>query len=109
MRPLSDKYAYRVLWSEEDGEFVALCTEFPSLSWLAKTQERAIKGMVELVRRTLLDMAAQGETAPVPLATQRYSGVFKVRVPPSVHRSLAVQAAEDGVSLNRLVSAKLAS
>lgn len=109
MRPLSDKYAYRVLWSEEDGEFVALCAEFPSLSWLAKTQERALKGMVELVRLTLSDMVAQGEKPPVPLAMQRYSGVFKVRVPPSVHRSLAVQAAEDGVSLNRLVSAKLAS
>ena len=27
-------YTYRVLWSEEDAEFVGLCAEFPSLSWL---------------------------------------------------------------------------
>lgn len=27
-------YAYRVLWSAEDGEHVATVTEFPSLSFL---------------------------------------------------------------------------
>ncbi len=31
-----------------------------------------------------------------------------VRVPPEVHRSLAIRAAEQGVSMNRLVSARLA-
>ena len=30
-----DHYTYRVTWSPEDGEYVALCTEFPLLSWLA--------------------------------------------------------------------------
>jgi predicted HicB family RNase H-like nuclease len=43
------------------------------------------------------------------LAVKRYSGAFRVRIPPDVHRSLAVQAAEQGVSLNRLASAKLSS
>ena len=35
----NDLYSYRVQWSEEDREFVGLCTEFPSLSWLAESQE----------------------------------------------------------------------
>jgi predicted RNase H-like HicB family nuclease len=26
-----DKYTYRVTWAEEDGEYVGLCAEFPSL------------------------------------------------------------------------------
>ena len=30
-----------------------------------------------------------------------------VRVPPDVHRKLALQAAESGVSLNRIASSKL--
>jgi predicted HicB family RNase H-like nuclease len=46
---------------------------------------------------------------PVPLADRRYSGEFKVRIPPEQHRRLAIEASEQGVSLNRLVSAKLAS
>jgi len=35
-----DKYTYRVTWSEEDAEYVGLCAEFPSLSWLAQTTGR---------------------------------------------------------------------
>jgi predicted HicB family RNase H-like nuclease len=32
-----------------------------------------------------------------------------VRIPQSLHRSLALEAAEQGISLNRLASAKLAA
>jgi predicted RNase H-like HicB family nuclease len=28
----NDRFTYRVTWSEEDGEYVGLCAEFPSLS-----------------------------------------------------------------------------
>jgi hypothetical protein len=63
-----DHYTYRVTWSPEDQEHVGLCTEFPSLSWLATTPEEALSGI----------------------------------------RQLAMAAAEQGVSLNRLASAKLA-
>ncbi len=53
------------------------------------------------------DMEKTGEEIPEPLAERHFSGKFMVRVPPVVHRSLAVEAAEAGVSLNRLASAKL--
>jgi predicted HicB family RNase H-like nuclease len=53
-------------------------------------------------------MQAGGEAVPVPIADRRYSGEFKVRIPPQQHRRLAIEASEQGVSLNRLVSAKLA-
>ena len=43
------------------------------------------------------------------LAEKNYSGEFRVRIPPLVHRNLALMAAEQGVSLNRLASAKLAA
>jgi len=42
-----------------------------------------------------------------PIAGKHYSGKFLVRIPPEVHRKLAIQAAESGVSLNRLASSKL--
>ena len=48
------------------------------------------------------------ETPPPPLADRAYSGKFLVRVPPETHRALVLRAAEEGVSLNRLVSARLA-
>ncbi|MDF1482239.1 type II toxin-antitoxin system HicB family antitoxin [Extensimonas sp. H3M7-6] len=104
-----DHYTYRVTWSPEDGEYVGLCAEFPSLSWLAHTPEAALQGIRRMVAESVADMRANGEEVPVALAEKHYSGEFRVRVPPEVHRALAIQAAEQGVSLNRLASAKLAA
>lgn len=103
----NDRYSYRVIWSAEDKEYVGLCAEFPSLSWLASTPEAALKGIRKVVAEVVADLEGNGEPVPEPLATRSYSGKFVVRVPPDVHRRLSLEAAEAGVSLNRLASAKL--
>ena len=102
-----DKYTYRVTWSEEDGQYVGLCAEFPSLSWLADTQEAALAGIRDTVNQAIQDMRYTGEPVPQPMATRRYSGKFTVRIPPDIHRKLQIQAAESKISFNRLISAKL--
>ena len=104
----TDKFTYRGTWSQEDSEFVGLCAEFPSLSWLAISPEEALKGIRSVVNTSVQDMAENGEDIPKPIAIRQYSGKFMVRIPPEVHRHLATQAAESGVSLNRIASAKLA-
>jgi Uncharacterized protein encoded in hypervariable junctions of pilus gene clusters len=101
------QYAYRVIWSEEDQEFVGLCAEFPSLSWLDEDQDKALHGIVALVKDTVADMETSGETIPEPFSLQNYSGKFMIRTTPELHRQLAIQAAEAGVSLNRLVNSRL--
>lgn len=103
-----EKYTYRVIWSDKDQEHVGLCTEFPSLSHLAPTVSEAIDGIIELVRCVLVDMEKGKETPPAPLSLQRFKGNIAVRVPPERHRELVMEAAEAGVSLNRLISDKLA-
>lgn len=103
----NDRYTYRVTWSEEDHEYVGLCAEFPSLSWLASTPEAALRGIREVVGEVVADLEAKGELVPEPIATKQYSGKFLVRVPPELHRRLALEAAEAGVSLNRIASEKL--
>jgi predicted HicB family RNase H-like nuclease len=103
----NDRYAYRIIWSEEDGEYVGLCAEFPSLSWLAGSPEDALGGIRKVVAQAVSDMKKSGEVPPSPLSGRAFSGKFIVRVPPEVHRELALKAAEERVSLNRLVSAKL--
>ena len=101
-------YTYRVSWSGEDGEFLATVVEFPSLSWLDPNQGKALRGLVELVDEVVADLEAAGEPIPDPIADRRFSGRFNVRIPESLHRELALAAAEEGVSLNRLVSDRLA-
>jgi len=103
----NDRYTYRITWSDEDREYIGLCAEFPSLSWLANTPEAALNGIRNVVSEAILDMQSNNEPIPQPLAMRRYSGKFQVRIPPDIHRNLAIEAAEADISINRLVSAKL--
>ena len=102
-----DRYTYRVTWSEEDNEYVGLCAEFPSLSWLETSPEKALAGIRKVVKETVADLKKSRQPVPEPISTRAYSGKFMVRIPPEVHRMLAIKAAESGVSINRLVSSKL--
>ena len=104
---MSHHYSYRVVFSKVDGEWVGLCTEFPSLSHLAVTQVEAMQGIASLVAAVVEDMIKAGETLPEAMSDRRYSGSFVTRIPEQLHRTLAIEAAEAGISLNRLVSYKL--
>ncbi len=103
----NDRYTYRITWSEDDQEYAGLCIEFPSLSWLDENPEAALSGIRQVVADVVKDMKSNGETPPEPLASKHFSGKFMVRIPPEVHRRLTIEAAESGVSLNRLVNARL--
>jgi hypothetical protein len=68
----ADKYTYRVLWSEEDHQYVGVCTEFPSLSHLADAHNAALAGVVALVKDVLADMHTKKKESPVPMAIRRF-------------------------------------
>ena len=103
----NDRYTYRVIWSVDDNEYVGLCVEFPSLSWLASTPESALKGIRKTVANVVQDMKNNNEKIPKPIVSKKYSGKFMVRIPPQIHKILAIEAAESHISLNRLISSKL--
>ena len=65
---MTDRYPYRVTWSVDDEEYVGLCAEFPSLSWLAPTADEAFSGIRQRVADSLADMQAANDTAPEPMA-----------------------------------------
>lgn len=109
MSTKDDHYTYRITWSDNDEEFVGLCVEFPSLSWLAGTPEEALQGIRRIVAQAVADMEANGEPPPAPFSDRPFSGKLLVRIPPEVHRRLATKAAEQGISLNRLISSKLSA
>ena len=58
------RYSYSVTWSAQDGEFVGLCAEFPSLSWLDSTRDKTRSGIERLVFEVLQDMSSTGEAIP---------------------------------------------
>ena len=107
MAELIDRYTYRVFWSDEDEEYVALCAEFGLLSHLDDTPEKALTGIRDLVAHAAQLNREEGIPVPEPLSTRRYSGTITLRIPPETHRALAMDAAEAGVSMNRLATERL--
>ena len=101
------RYTYRVTWSVEDEEFVATCLELPSLSWLAGTQEDALAGLRDLAAEVVAELADSGEPVPEPLSVRSFSGKFNLRVGTQLHRRLAMEAAEEHLSLNQYVVRRL--
>jgi predicted HicB family RNase H-like nuclease len=74
---------------------------------LESSPEEALKGARQVVAQVVADLEASGGPVPEPLAIKIFSGKFMVRIPPGLHRRLVIEAAESGVSLNRLASEKL--
>ena len=107
MSEQTDRYAYRVIWSEEDEMYVGLCAEFGALSHLDDTPEKAFAGIREVVAHAVDLLREDGAPVPEPLSVRRYSGTLTLRIPPETHRALAMDAAEAGVSMNRLAVERL--
>jgi len=99
----ANKYAFNILWSEEDGEYVATCPAFPGLSALGETEEEALAEAKVALRLFIKTCEERGIPLPESESVQEYSGQFRVRLPKSLHRQAAQLAAMDGISLNQVV------
>ncbi len=103
----ASKYSYRVIWSDKDQRYLGLCSEFPSNSWSASTQEGALKGIVETIEGILNEKKEKGEKIPEPISLNTFSGRILLRTTPEIHRRLMTHANEAGVSLNRYINSLL--
>ena len=100
-------YTYRAEWSAEHGEYVGRCIELPWLSRWAPTMQKAIAGVEQAVDEYIAECEAD-DTCRRPLTERKFSGKFVVRTSPALHARLAVEAAEQNVSMNQWVVQKLA-
>jgi len=106
-RPAAEHYLYTVGWSEDDEAYVARVAEFPSLAAHGDSQEAALRSIQQVVKVVLKDMATSKEPIPQPLGKRSFSGRLNVRMPGYLHRYLAIEAAQQSVSLNQLINLKL--
>ena len=97
------------LFQDDEGDWISHLVELPHVSAFGDTPLKAIKSLKEAWNAVKESYAANNEEIPTAPAKKDYSGQFNVRVDKRVHRALAVEAAKFGVSLNALVSQKLAS
>ncbi len=96
------------MYQDDEGDYLAHFVELPSVSAFAATPEEALNELAEAWSGVRESYEKLGETVPVAPARRAYSGSFNVRIDRRVHRALAVEAAQAGVSLNALVAQRLA-
>jgi predicted HicB family RNase H-like nuclease len=107
MRNNVERYTYRLEWSGEDEAFVARCAEFPGLGAHGHTQGEALRQIKVAVSEALKWLSDEKRAAPEPLGSKKFRGHLTLRVPPAVHRELAIKAAEENVSINQLILSKI--
>jgi predicted HicB family RNase H-like nuclease len=100
-------YQYTVSWSEEDQVYVGRVAEFSSLAGHGNTLEEALQEISTAVEGSLEDLAESGEHIPVPFSSRSYSGRLNLRMSEHQHRQLAIEAQQQGVSLNQWILTKL--
>jgi predicted HicB family RNase H-like nuclease len=95
------------MWSEEDQVYVGHVAEFASLAAHGATPALALREILEVVGAVLEDLMESGEPVPQPLSKRSFSGKLNLRMPEYLHRHLALEAAQQGVSLNQWINHKL--
>jgi len=106
----SDRFdGYTVtVFLDDDGEYLAHFVEMPNVSAFAESPEQALRELETAWEGVKESYKKHGEHVPVAPARREYSGQFNVRIDRRLHRTLAMEAAKAGVSLNAIVSQKLA-
>lgn len=95
--------------SEEEGQgYLAEVPDLPGCVADGDTIEEALKE-VESAILSWVETAKQfNDPIPQPSVAMNYSGQWRIRVPKHLHAALALQAKEEGVSLNMLAATLLA-
>ena len=89
------------------GEWLAHFEELSHVSAFGNSPEEALTELKEAWEAIKESYIAHNEPIPVAPSQKEYSGQLNVRIDKSVHRALAVEAAQVGISLNVLVAQEL--
>ena len=98
------KYPFNIVWSEEDGEYLATCSSFPGLSAFGETEEEALHEAKIALELFIESYKERGLALPKPPRKQKFSGQLRLRLPKSLHERAAQMATKDGVSLNQYIT-----
>lgn len=94
-------YRMEIVADKEEGGFVVSFPDIPGCLSCGETVERAISNAEDAKREWLRAAIEDGIEIPEPDSLEGYSGQFKLRMPRSLHRSLAEHSRKEGISMNQ--------
>jgi predicted RNase H-like HicB family nuclease len=94
-------YRIEILKCEEGEGYVLHCPELPGCITCAETLEHGFKMIEDAKKCWFTACLEDGMPIPEPADTETYSGQFKLRLPKSLHKTLAERSRQEGVSMNQ--------
>lgn len=105
MKTLNDylklQYAFMMVEDQEEGGYTIYYPDLPGCITCGETADSAIKNAEDAKKEWMIAALEQGIEIPEPNSIDKYSGQFKLRIPKSLHRSLAEHSKKEGISMNQ--------
>lgn len=105
MKTLDDymqiSYRMEIVEDKQEGGFVVSFPELPGCITCGETIESAIANAMDAKKAWLETALEQGIEIQQPDNLKKYSGQFKLRIPRSLHKSLAEHSRKEGISMNQ--------
>lgn len=105
MRTIDDymslNYRMEIVEDKEEGGFVVSYPELPGCITCGETMESAIANAQDAKKAWVQAALEEGIEIHEPDSLEEYSGQFKLRIPRSLHRSLAEHSKREGISMNQ--------
>ena len=94
-------YRMEIVSDPEDGGYVVSFPELPGCLSVGETMEEAIQNAMDAKQEWFTAALEEGAEIADPQQLEQYSGQFKLRIPKSLHRRLAMEAKNEGISMNQ--------
>ena len=100
-------YIIQPINDESGNYYYARVLEFDGCQSTGETFNEAYENIKDAMRVWIETKLENGYEVPLPIGYEDFSGKFVVRIPKSLHYRLAVEAEQEGVSLNQYALYKL--
>ena len=94
-------YRMKIIPDTAEGGYVVRFPELPGCLTCADTLEEAVRNAADCKKEWLIAAMEDGIDIPEPVSEEEYSGQFKLRIPKSLHKSLAEHSKAEGISMNQ--------
>lgn len=104
---VSDHYLKIVEWSEEDRCYIGTAPGLIIGGVHGKSQNKVFADLCKAVDAAIAALEKEGLPLPPETADKTFSGKIALRIPPELHKALAIKAGQAGESINRFIQQKL--
>ena len=94
-------YKIEIVPDNEEGGYAFSYPELPGCITSADNISDGIKMLDDAKRSWLEACIEDGIEIPEPVSLNDYSGQFKIRMPKSLHKKLALRSKQEGISMNQ--------